>query len=54
MKKWFSCVMFLFAATILGGCAGPSDEVETTAPHDELSQWAAENPEPEEVDPDAQ
>ena len=54
MKRRFSgaAVLVLFAS-ILGGCTG-SEEVETTAEHDELSQWVAENPEPEEVDPDAQ
>jgi hypothetical protein len=53
--KWFCCVMILLSATMLGGCAGSTDEVETTAPQDELRQWAAENPETDdEVDPDAQ
>ncbi|QEG02545.1 hypothetical protein Mal15_66660 [Stieleria maiorica] len=55
MKKWVSCVMVMtFAVTMCVGCAGSSEQVETTAEHDELAQWVDENPEPEEVDPDAQ
>ncbi|MCS7470478.1 hypothetical protein NZK35_27825 [Stieleria sp. ICT_E10.1] len=55
MKKWLYCAMVLVCcAPMLGGCGGSADTVETTAEHDELAQWVDENPEPEEVDPDAQ
>ncbi|WP_182866274.1 hypothetical protein [Stieleria mannarensis] len=55
MKKWnWSVLVMIFAAMVCVGCGGSAEQVETTAEHDELAQWVDENPEPEEVDPDAQ
>ena len=55
MKKWYCCALVLFfCVPMIVGCGGSGDTVETTAEHHELAQWVNENPEPDEVDPDAQ
>ncbi len=56
MMKWLGgLVLPIFLVALLSGCSSSSESLDTTAEHDELSQWVAENPEPEDnIDPDAE